>query len=216
MPASPFRRTGIGGPGTFLARGPALLARLIAGELRVLLAYAPLWWRLAALGLVVAGALLPRHASETVLLPLAWIWPMLIWARMGTHQHENGIDPLITTTSGLRRRTLAEWLAGVLVTASTGLGPLIRMTMAAAPADVGAWCGFVLFIPSLALALGTLTRSNRTFQFVYLALWYAAWSDQGRGVNLMGSPVTASILFPVAACLLAVIYLVREQHERFR
>jgi hypothetical protein len=40
-------------------------------------------------------------------------------------------------------------------------------------AGVVAWFGGLLFIPSLALALGVLGRSSRLFQAVYLLLWYA-------------------------------------------
>jgi hypothetical protein len=37
---------------------------------------------------------------------------------------------------------------------------------------VAAWAGGAVFIPSLALALGVLSRTHRLFQAVYLPLWY--------------------------------------------
>lgn len=38
---------------------------------------------------------------------------------------------------------------------------------------VAAWMAGAAFVPALALLLGSLSRSSRLFQLVYLMLWYA-------------------------------------------
>jgi hypothetical protein len=130
------------------------------------------WWLFVALALIVAGAAVPLRIAIFPLLPLAWIWPVLIWSRLGTQQYENNVHLLVNSGPAHRSRLLAEWVAGLLVTALTGLGPLVRMSMSADWSGAAAWLGGVLFIPTLALMLGSFSRSHRLFQIVYLMLWY--------------------------------------------
>ncbi|MEV5413296.1 hypothetical protein AB0K60_31240 [Thermopolyspora sp. NPDC052614] len=68
------------------------------------------------------------------------------------------------------RRVLAEYLAGVVLTAVVGVVPLLRMLVAGDEVGMSAWGTAVLFIPALALALGTISRTHRLFQIIYLAV----------------------------------------------
>jgi hypothetical protein len=51
---------------------------------------------------------------------------------------------------------------------------------------LAAWAAGALFIPALALALGTLTGAARTFQAVYTVLWYLLINDVA-AVDFMGA-----------------------------
>lgn len=148
--------------------------RIWAGELRILLQGVRWWWWLGmALITIVGLATSTIHGVIRIVLPLAWIWPVLIWSRLGTQRHECGVSGMLGAYPAVRRRVLAEWAAGVTLTAAAGLGPLIRLLAAADRPGVTAWAAGALFIPSLALALGTLSRTHRLFQAVYLPLWYS-------------------------------------------
>jgi hypothetical protein len=85
----------------------------------------------------------PIAAVPAVVLPLAWIWPVLLWSRLGTQRHEYEVDALLGAYAGARRRMLAAWAAGLV------------------------------FVPALALAFGVSSRTHRLFRASYLALWYA-------------------------------------------
>lgn len=164
--------TGSALPHAPATRGNAF-GRLVAGELRVLLRGAPRWWLLGAAALIVAGLVVPEGWVAFPMLPIAWAWPVLIWSRLGTQQREYEVDLLVDPAPSRRRRLAAEWLAGLLLAALAGIGPLVRMGLAADWTGTAAWAAGLLFIPSLALSLGVLGRSGRLFQAVYLALWYA-------------------------------------------
>ncbi|WP_200263683.1 hypothetical protein [Streptomyces sp. HSG2] len=69
--------------------GPVAL-RMWAGEVRVLLQGVRWWWWLGAAVILVAGLSAPLDGVTRVMLPLAWIWPVLIWSRLGTQRHEHG------------------------------------------------------------------------------------------------------------------------------
>ncbi|GAA2443731.1 ABC transporter permease [Actinomadura vinacea] len=202
--ASGFR----GLPSTAPTRG-GTFGRLLVGELSLILRDAPIWWWLVAAGLAVAGLAGPLDAVSSVLLPLAWVWPVLLWSRLGTRHHRDGVDGLIAAYPATYRRVLAEWTAGFAVTALLGLTPLARMAATADWAGTGAWLGGALLIPSLSLAAGTLSRTPKLFQAVYPPLWYGVFNGLA-ALDFMGAVRTDGQLAgpsPLAIGVLAALLL---------
>ena len=196
-------------------RRGAGLGRLVAGELRMMRRSGSRWWWLGAGLVAVAGLLAPIDAVATVVLPLAWVWPVLVWSRLGTHRYEHGVDGLLGAYPGPRRGPLAEWVAGVALTGVIGLVPVLRMALAQDWPGVGAWVGGLLLVPSLALAAGVVSRTHRLFQVIYLALWYAtingiAALDVMGAVRVDGRPVGPPpvLVVGLALALLVVALLV--------
>ncbi|MEU9079567.1 hypothetical protein [Kitasatospora sp. NPDC048538] len=189
--------------------------RLLAGEVRILLQGVSPWWWLVAAALTVAGFVVPMNALTGLLLPAAWLWPVLIWSRLGSQQVENGLEVLLGAYPAARRRLLAEWASGLVLTAVAGVVPLLRMLAAGDGAGVAHWAGGALFIPSLAMSLGTLSRTHRVFQVVYLPLWYLLVNNVS-ALDFMGavrphgrptgpSPVLVAAL---SAAMLAAVFAV--------
>ncbi|MGW4497085.1 hypothetical protein ACWENR_00475 [Micromonospora sp. NPDC004336] len=189
----------VSSPRTAARRGNAF-GRLFAGELRILVRSVSWWWWLGVAVLVVGGLALPTGATRAVLVA-AWIWPVLVWSRLGTHAREHGVDALLGACGAPAARVLAQWLAGFVLTALVGLGPAARM---AAGGDLGGWLAGAAFIPALALALGVLGRTHRLFQAGYPPLWYAVANDIA-GLDYMG--VVAGGPGPVAVGAVAVLLL---------
>jgi hypothetical protein len=193
--------------------------QLLAGQVRILVQGTPPWWWLIAAALDAAGLVAPptlvkpAGASTGLLLAAAWIWPVLIWSRLGAQRRENGLDTLLGSYPGSRRQLAAEWLAGLALTALTGLGPLLRLAAAADGPRVAAWIAGALFIPSLALLLGTAARTHRLFQALYLMLWYAAVNqlaaaDYMGTVLVNGRPAGPSplLIAGISAAMIAVTF----------
>lgn len=214
-PAGARRTTARGAlPGTEPRRAGAF-GRLLAGEVRILVQGVSRWWWLVAAGLTAAGFVLPTDAVTGLLLPLVWLWPVLIWSRLGSRQVENGLEVLLGAYPSARRRLLAEWASGLVLTAVTGAAPLIRMLVAGDGAGTAGWLGGALFVPSLAMALGVVSRSHRLFQAVYLPLWWVlvnnvAAVDFMGAVRVDGSPAGPGPLLvgALSAAMLAVVFLV--------
>jgi len=160
-------------------------AGLVVGELRILLSRVSRWWLLGVVALIVVGAVMPTNLAVNPVLAIAWLWPVLIWSRVGTQQQEHNVYPLVASAPAGRRRLLAEWLAAALLTAVVGAGPLVRLAIAGDRAGVAAWLAGAVFIPTLALALGTVSRSPRTFQATYLLLWIVVFTGE-RALDYMG------------------------------
>ncbi|MFJ6379617.1 hypothetical protein ACIQI7_06330 [Kitasatospora sp. NPDC092039] len=196
-------------------RRAGAFGRLLAGEVRILVQGVSRWWWPTAAGLTVAGFVLPMNAVTGLLLPLVWLWPVLIWSRLGSQQVENGLEVLLGAYPSARRRLLAEWASGLVLTAVTGVAPLIRMLVAGDGAGTASWVGGALFVPSLAMALGVVSRSHRLFQAVYLPLWWVlvnnvAAVDFMGAVRVGGSPAGPGPLLvgALSAAMLAVVFLV--------
>ena len=62
---------------------------------------------------------------------------------------------------------------------------LIRLIAEGDGGGVLVWVVGAIFIPSLALAFGTWTRTSKVFETVYLLLWYAGPMQQIEQFNFM-------------------------------
>lgn len=208
--------------------GPAF-GRLLTGEARILVQGVPGWWWLVAAAVNVAGLAVPATLvkpegdSTALLLSAAWIWPVLIWSRLGAQRRENGLGTLLGSYPGAYRQLAAEWLAGLAVTAAAGLGPMIQMAIAADGSRVAAWVAGALFVPSLALLLGTASRTQRAFQVAYVLLWYAVVNQLGAAdymgtVLVHGHPAGPSPLLVagVAVAMLAAAFAIRAAQHATR
>jgi hypothetical protein len=105
------------------------------------------------------------------LLPLAWLWPLLLWSEMGVREGRYRVDQLLfSAPAPLWRQLPAAWTAGALLALVLGSGAFVRFL-----ADPGLLPGFVagmLFIPSLALFLGVAGGTERPLQIILLIFWY--------------------------------------------
>lgn len=198
-------------PGT----GPSAFPRTVAARFRLLARTMPRWWWAVAAAVNTAALAVPAEAVPTVLLA-AWIWPVLLWSALGTrHPGDETADELLAAAPARRRRVAAEWAAGVLLAALTGLGPLVRMAATGDWPGAAAWAGGALFVTALALLLGTVSGTRRLFQAGYVALWYLVFNGVS-GVDFLGavrdggrltgpSPaavaLAAAVLFAVAAAV---------------
>ncbi|BDH70171.1 ABC transporter permease [Streptomyces sp. PLM4] len=194
-------------PKTATESGGGTFGRLLAGEVRILVGGVSPWWWAVAAALTVAGLVVPAGLVTGLVLPAVWIWPVLIWSRLGSQQVEHGMEGLLGAYPAVRRRLLAEWGSGVVLTAVLGVAPLIRMALAADLPGLAAWLAGVLFIPSLAMLLGVVCRTHRVFQAVYLPIWYlvvnkVAALDFMGAVRDAGAPAGPTPLFYAAALLM--------------
>jgi len=156
-----------------MSRLPAF-GRVLLAELRLMLKGLPWWWYLGAVGLMVAGVAngadpQARHG----LLGAAWIWPVLVWSGLGVREKAHRTGPIIfSAPKPLGRQFAAMWTGGVLVTLLTGSGVGLRLMTAGAWDHLLGWGVAVLYIPTLALALGIWSGTRKFFEALYVAVWY--------------------------------------------
>jgi hypothetical protein len=79
------------------------------------------------------------------------------------------------------------WLAGVAVALAAGLGVAVNLILADDWLHLLALGTGALFIPTLALALGTWSGSSKLFEVVYMLWWYAGPINRVESLDFMGA-----------------------------
>ncbi len=152
---------------------PSRLGTLVRAELRIMLKGASRWWHLVALALAVVRLFVPLVAVRHFVVPIALVWPLLRWSPMGARELHHRTDALLfSAPRPVTRLLAAQWLAGAAAALAMVGGATARFAFAGQWASLGALVIAVVFVPSLALALGTWSGSGKLFEVLYLVLWY--------------------------------------------
>ncbi len=183
---------------------------LLRAETRLLLQGQRWWWYAVAAGLIIAAFVSPLNAVRQGILPVAWIWPLLLWSALGNREARYGTQGLVFSAARpLSRQLPAVWAAGVLLTLVTGGAAGLRLALAGNWPAAGTWAVAALFIPTLALALGVWSGGGKLFEVAYLVLWYLGPMQHVPGLDFLGTlPATAKagtpVIFLVVTALLGL------------
>lgn len=146
------------------------------------------WWWVGAAGFLIATLTAPLESVQRVVLPLAWMWPMLLWSSLGARETRwDTTSLLFSAARPLGRQLPATWLAGVALAVLTGSGAAIRFLAAGQWDSLGAWAVGALFIPALALALGLWSGTSKLFEAIYLVIWYIGPMNQVPAMDYTGA-----------------------------
>jgi hypothetical protein len=137
---------------------------------------------------LIASLTAPFAPARSVVLALAWIWPLLLWSPLGTRESRFDTAGLVFSAAHpLSRQLPAAWTAGVLLALATGGGVALRLALEGDWKGIGAWLVGALFIPTLALALGVWSGSSKPFEAIYLVLWYIGPLQKTPVLDFMGA-----------------------------
>ncbi|MGB8252037.1 MAG: hypothetical protein WCF08_02380 [Anaerolineaceae bacterium] len=169
------------------------------------------WWWLVIAGLNIAILTFPLEVTKAYLLPIAWLWPLAIWSEMGNRERmKNTFQMVFSSARPVQRQLPAAWLAGVLVTALFGIaGAVVFLSNGDLPGLAG-WVGAVIFIPTLALALGVISSGSRVFEVVYLIWWYIGPFQKGPGMDFMAGAPLVYLLAAAGLLLLSAYWRSRQ------
>jgi hypothetical protein len=184
---------------------------VLFAELRMLLNGRRWWWWLGVAGLNIAILASPLETAKEYLLPVAWLWPLAIWSEMGNRERKNNTFQMVFSSARPMLRQLpAAWLAGVLATALFGIaGAVVFLSNGDLPALAG-WVGAVIFIPTLALALGVFSSGSRLFEVVYVIWWYLGPLQKISGMDFMTSAPQVYLLAAAGLLLLSAFWRGRQ------
>ncbi|HBZ82807.1 MAG TPA: ABC transporter permease [Brevibacillus sp.] len=156
-------------------------------ELKLMLKGQPLWWYAIAFLFIVLTLFAPLPLAKGIIAPLAWLWPVLLWSNMGVREiRYNTRDIIFSSPAPLQRQIPVSWLAGLIVAVLTGSGLAVRYMVEGDASGLLAWGIGALFIPSLALAMGVWTRSNKAFEAFYLLIMFTGTLNKEMWMDFMG------------------------------
>lgn len=162
--------------------------KLLLAELRLLFKGIRWWWLVILLGLNGAGLSLPSEAARQYLLPVAWVLPLALWSALGVREKLHNTKQLVFSAPyPLSRQFPLAWLAGVVVALVASAGVAVNLILAGNWLHLLAWGIGALFIPTLALALGVWSGTNKLFEVVYMLWWYVGPVNRLESLDFMGT-----------------------------
>ncbi len=186
--------------------------RVLISELKLLLKGQRWWWYAVAVGLFIASLVNTPENVRAFVLPITWLWPILIWSGLGSREiRHNAHQMVFSSAAPLMRQLPASWLAGFLVTALTGSGVALKLWIAGDEVGLLAWISGALFIPSFALASGVWSNSSKLFEVVYVGLWYLGPMNKIYAVDYPGANSNGNVSFfiPLSIALIIVAFIGR-------
>jgi len=88
------------------------LLHLVRAELKILVNGRSRWWQLVILGLFLATVFSPLDVAHRILLPILWVWPVLILSKLGCRETLHRCQEYVfAAASPLRRQLPAGLLA---------------------------------------------------------------------------------------------------------
>jgi hypothetical protein len=191
---------------------PFTFVRVWISELKMLLKGQRWWWYATAGGLWVASLTMNPENVRAFILPLAWLWPLPIWSAMGNREIRYNTQQMVFSSAApLTRQLPAEWLAGFTVAILAGSGAALKLLSVGDGAGLLAWHCAALFIPSLALAAGVLSNSQKLFEVLYVTLWYLGPMNKVYALDFSGAHSSGNTGFflPFTLALVVIAFIGR-------
>jgi heme/copper-type cytochrome/quinol oxidase subunit 2 len=192
--------------------------RALKTEMRIMVKGQPWWWYLGALSLIYFCLCSPEEDIRRTWLPIAWIWPLTIWSSLGIKEIRHRTTELIfSSPNPLRRQLTAVWTCGVIFTGLTGMGAMISFLISGTWSCALAWLLAILFIPSLATALGVWSGGSKLFEVTYLLLWYLGPIEGIPALDFLGAlndPLKSGI--PLQFSLATLVFITAAYLGRYR
>ena len=151
------------------------LAQMFVAELRLSFKGARWIWFLFALGIFAGLAFSLLEIAHLYILPFAFVLPLTIWSNQGIREVRFRTDQIIfSAPHPLTYQLPVTWLVGVFIAFVLTSPLLIRLALAGAWSAQGGLLVGILFVPSLAIALGCWSNGSKLFEGGYLFFWYLA------------------------------------------
>ena len=190
---------------------------VLFAELKLLVKGQRWWWYAGAAGLIIAGFSSPTENVRQFILPLAWVWHILLLSPIGNREARDNVHQLaFSSAAPLWRQLPAQWLAGFIVTLIMGNGAALNFIINGDSVGLFALLSGAFFIPSLALALGVWSGTSKPFEIVYLTLWYLGPMNKVPGLDFIGANTNGlpEIFVPFSLALLVLAFVGRSRQLR--
>jgi hypothetical protein len=180
---------------------------LLWAEFKLMLKGQRWWWYGIAVSISLLGLIGPPGGTNVTSV-LAMAWPVAAWSALGMREKYHDTYRLIySSTYSVFRQVFTAWFSGVLLGLIAIAGVSLRAIIEGDTGRIPVYLVAVLFVPSLAFALGTLSGTSRLFEAVYLVWWFMGANgpqalDFMQSQREVPSPVQASAYLGLAIVLL--------------
>ena len=179
---------------------------VLLAELKLMLKGQRWWWYLIAAVIIANGFVNDVKVVREIALPAAWIWHILLLSPLGNREVRDNVQQLaFSSASPLWRQLPAQWLAGFIVTLIMASGAILNFMIHNETAAIFSLFVGAFFITSLALALGVWSGASKTFEIVYITLWYVGPMNKIPAVDYVNASGMSN---PLSFLLFTIILIV--------
>lgn len=197
------------------------LIRMVNAELRLALKGFHWFWYAVAVGLMVAQCAVPFDIARLYLVPASMIWPLVIWSSMGTREsHFGTVQLLFSSPSPVLRQFPAIWLSGLSVALASVGFMVLRASIEGQWHYTATLTVAAFLVPTVSLAMGTLSGSRKLFEVTYLMVWYIGSIDRLTPLDLLGTTdesvtvIKLAVLSLIAVGSLVIAFIARQRQVR--
>lgn len=177
--------------------------KVLKGEVRILTTGLSKWWFLMFAILVLLSFVLPlkqmRWGSLILLLPIS------LWSKEGCDKNTYFTKELLLSSGHLGAKWWASWLIGVFVSFVLSVGVVGRYLIAGDAVHAASWLVGAVFIPTLALFLGSISESSRFFEAVYIVWFYLGCINNMGVLDFLGIVENNTWIYLIVTIVLLVL-----------
>ncbi|MCP4140474.1 MAG: hypothetical protein GY755_09325 [Chloroflexi bacterium] len=176
-------------------------------EIKLLLKGQRWLWCAIAIGLIIASLLSPSDITRSIILPMAWIWPILLWSSLGNREIRHNVSQMVfSSPSPVWRHILAQWSAGFMLAIMVASGTILRLGLDGDLSGLLMLLSGAIFIPSLAIVSGVWSNGSKLFEILYVLIWYLGPMNRIPALDFIGStPESQPEVFMLASVLLLAL-----------
>jgi hypothetical protein len=186
--------------------GEMRFVQMYRAELALMFKGRSRWWYLVGAGLFITTIANPLPGALQM-LSVVWLWPMFIWSKLGTRDSICNTEKLLFSAPHANLRQLpATYTAAVTVALAFASAALAKLLIARDGRGIFVVVVGAMLIPAFALACGTLTKTNKLFEALYIVFWYTGPVQTGGPLlDYTGSNATVRASYQPEQLLLAAI-----------
>lgn len=176
---------------------------IMKGEVRILTAGLSKWWFMLFAAAFVLAWVIPlaqmRWGSLILLLPIS------VWSKEGCDKKQYFTRELLVSSGHQCAKWWISWLTGILISYFLSAGVIVRYLMAGEASHALAWLVGAAFVPTLALALGSLSESRHLFEAVYIIWFYLGCVNNMGVLDFLGIAENNTLIYLILSAGLLVL-----------
>ena len=188
---------------------------IVLSELKMMVRGRSKWWYVTVF-VVMCMTPFVTPGDSLKWISLTMLLPLSMWSQMGNRDQSCGTSEIIASTSSQTLKWVGTWFAGLVVALMMSLGMFTRIVMLSEWHYLSSWGAGMVFIPTLALILGSISGSNRLFEAVFIVLMYFGAINNMWKFDFMGLCSNHTLLYIGLTLVLLMIGLawqiLKEKH----
>jgi hypothetical protein len=167
--------------------------RLLRLELKLMLKSQSTYWLIGLIILNIIQVFISQPLLVGLLLPLAWLWCVLVISPLGQlEKQSNTLELMAYSKQSSKLQALASYSAAWILLVMASLGGMVRFIAMAEWMLLVQLIIAISFTVSLAYFCGAFSGTKRMFEVLYPAIWYLGPIQTALYVDFFGVNSQAS------------------------